>query len=264
MIDEKIRITDNKKIFHIFDPEEIGNLCLGIDLFEQNHRNIPEEFTDGLTMNPHKTSNSCNLMTYLSIFTKIHIEPDYVLDYIYNFGANNGELLPYARKEKEEPIEDINEYFTKFPHTQNYDAWYDIGSRIESRNIYLKHLYFEKTIHGYLQFGIFCATLTQFYRFGHSLYKSLGILLTKTNIEKYVETHKNIYSDTEIYNIHKTDPRPILEILKGTGKLRILTYSPLYGFLEWQYIKVYWPNVLLKFEFGESIAQSNLSKSILF
>lgn len=257
MIEKGLRISNSILIEreHKFSEGELTFFMKKFNELRMSSNKLPDEFTDSLTCNPHIVSRAFNPNKYFEVFEKLHIDPEYELDYVYFYTHNGGEPFIYARKISETPIDFIDGYFSKFS-IKKPDMLLGEEPSINARKIYLDHMEFEKSFMGFFQFGLFCVVVDRFYRHWHSCYNDRSFISTRQGLGKYVGLKKEEIGLENVKKMLAVDPRPIVKLSGSKAEIILSFFDPVGGGLSKLIINVEWPNKFNGLE-EESIVKAN-------
>lgn len=226
---------------HLFSEDEYSEFRHNYNRMTASIQDMSEEFMKQGTNNPHDIPTSFNVNDNFSVFDKIEINPMYILDYVYVFDHHGGEPFVYARKKTDAPFQNSDEYFSCFSLPKP-DMLLGQEASIKARSIYLDHLSFEKSFMGYFQFGLFCLTVDQFYKYWHSCYNERRYIVTKKGLENYVANQMTQIDYQKAKKMLAAEVKPKV-VLKGKiGELSLLFFDPHGGGLYRMYISIGWPN----------------------
>ena len=238
---------------HTISEDELLDFRYKYNQLRKSYTDIPNEFTNYETSNPHNAKNAFPINLYFDVFDKLGITDNFVLDYVYYYSHHGGEPLIYAREFDAPPIETPDEYFEKRSMERNK---FNLGDepKDETRHLYLDYLNFEKSFLGYFQFGLFCVVVDRFYRFWHSCYNDRNFILTRKGLEVYAKQSKTGYEIEKAINKLAIDPRPQVDLDGAKGKVRLIYFDPEGGGLYKLFIYIEWPNKFIKLE-SETIVE---------
>jgi len=111
---------------------------------------------------------------YFDIFEHIHMEPGYMLDYVYFKTLMGAEPILYARKIDDAPFVSPNEF---------YDG---TGSNGE-KDLYLEHVYTDGSAQGFLEYVILAIHAEQFYLYWHAHYNDLQVVCTTDAVNELID-----------------------------------------------------------------------------
>ncbi len=186
-----------------------------------------------------------NVNRVLEVFGLVHMQPGYVLDYIYLVDALGGQPFLYARPVDGARVASKEEYSERFQLEMPRLLLGDEPTDEDSRP-YLDHMVFEKTDLGFLQFALFCMKARRFQLYWHSNYNNrIYILDDKERSERLHAREFDLpkLSDEELGVLPLLDIRPKVQTYGEGGWVRLFNYDMSRGF-SYCTIEVEWPNRL--------------------
>ncbi len=230
---------------HIFSEDELSLFRKKFNELREKYDEIPQEFTNCITSNPHKVKSAFNPNQYFHVFDKLFIESGSVLDYVYHYDCAGGRPFMYARMRDESPINSYEEYFERF-------------SNIE-QDSYLNRINFDKSFLGFFQYGLFHQVHDCFYRYWHC-YDARTFILTRGGLERYIEDQHTYLNDEKIQKILSLDQRPKILLNGPKGELKLTYFDQIGGGLYVLTTIIEWPNKFVA-EMSEEIMKN---RSYLF
>lgn len=226
---------------HIFSEDEYADFYSRFSEFTSKNQNLPQENLDSKKTGLQKDINGLDLSRYFEIFDQVSIEEGYKLDYIYAFDGGGGQPLLYNRKNSDQPITSVDEYYRTFNLKRNAMLLGQSPAGGEARP-WLERLRFEPTDTGFLQFALFCARAHRFYLFWHSCYNTRAQIMTRAELEDYTRKFEKMINLQPPARVLELDYHPVLERRGETGTLKFLAFDPFGGALYWQRVTVARPN----------------------
>lgn len=254
LIEEGLRISNQFELnaSHVFKEPELDSFIQKYYSLRKQFFSIPTDFVNLLTNNPHKVINAFDPNSYFSVFDKISLLGDYVLDYVYVLYS---EPLLYSRKINDDPIDTVEDFFC-FLHSEQPNIFLGDDTTYKGKRDYLNCLSFEKSFIGYFQYGLFCLLADHFYRSDHSCYGDKEIILTKNGFEKFINRKVHAFDNFQLNILEKVDFYPSVTISGRGGILSLLSYDPIGEGLDILRISIEWPNQFIDVKY-ESIIKGH-------
>lgn len=207
-----------------------------------------EEFVMGLNNLQQKTDviflndSTCdcyqNFQNYMNYFDQLFIDTNWTLESHYRDMGMGGRPLLLAFKKNDVKAEKIKlalqkskdhgigrkEYFNMTDVLIDYQDSIDFLSAI--------HI---KSDSGYFQFLVFALLGDQYCQSWHSNYGHIEIITSSKRLEIMTKQTWDIYygfKSSDIEEILKIDPIPVIEHYKDSVSIRIVTFQPWDGFIE--------------------------------
>ena len=181
----------------------------------------------------------------LIVLDLVHLEPGYVLDYIYLVDHLGGQPFLYAQPVDGTRVTSKGEYSERF-QVEMPDLLLGAEPTDDDSRPYLDHMAFEKTDLGFLQFAVFCMTARRFQLCWHSHYNNRIYILDDEERSERLRTRKfdlPELSEEELGVLPLLDIRPKIQTYGESGWVRLFNYEMNRRF-SYCTIEVEWPNRL--------------------
>jgi hypothetical protein len=161
---------------------------------------------------------------YFSVLTHLHMQPGYVLDFIYYYDGMGGYPILYARPADQAPYRTETEYV---------QAMQQAGIE-EIREQYTPYLQIEDTADGYYDYVVFKVMAAQFYLYWHADYNDKQIVCDSAALDTLLKQRRMGYAIPITVSLQarllKLEPAVILQT--ETATVRVITFSNWKGFMQ--------------------------------
>jgi len=181
---------------------------------------------------------------WFAVFDRVRARPGYVVDFVYFFWGNGGRPLLYLRKERAKRLAACDNYWKRFGGDRaNPVAW-------DNRAL-LKHLGFEPSAIGFLQFVTYLREAPRFHVHWHSHANDDEFVCTKRRLaailggiperDEASSAPPDGVSAEERRKLSALDLRPRILLQGRAADVRLLSFTNFGGF-SWEHYRVVWPS----------------------
>jgi hypothetical protein len=195
----------------------------GVDAVTALHQNL--EFPKHLAAkDAAKLGTEFDVNQYFKALTHLHMQPGYLLDYVYHYDGMGGFPILYARPAEQAAYASETDLLTAMK----------LAAITEAKEQYLTYLQVEDTAEGYFDYVTLRVMANQFYQFWHAAYNDKQIVCSSAALEAVLKQKRVglAIPITASLQARLLKLEPVITLQAETAIVTIITFSNWKGFVQ--------------------------------
>ena len=186
---------------------------------------VPEIMLKERIENPHTIDKAFDLNSFMNIFSHIHMDEGFILDYVYyTDGETTGFPLPYIHHEEDDPITTLADFHSKHSSYGQYGPPEGVNLFQHAVHPYTWALLIDGSAESYIEMFIYMMKVSRFYLFWHANSKNRCFLNTLDNFQEIADDYRlKSVNEENRYNILMPTTDPVVYFEKKTVTVQVLS-----------------------------------------